>query len=156
MKYKIINITIGATLILLSTGCATIIPPPDRVHWDSADSNTVCTDNPSAVHGQSAARILARGVGGVEIGVGLAAGYFPVLGIGLAAIGIAGGNDSDVKYEQVKKCKEFKDYVLLRGTAKSKITSSEDKLRNLKDLNEKGLISDEEYLEKRRAILELM
>jgi hypothetical protein len=156
MNHQLLKAITGAAIITLTSGCATITPPPDRIYWDKADSNTQCTDNPSAIHGQYAGSLLSAGLGGADIGVGLAVGYFPVLGIGLAAIGIAGGNDSDVKYEQVKQCKEFKNYVLLRDSSKTAPANSEDKLRNLKDLNEKGLISDKEYMTKRKAIIDSM
>ena len=104
-KYKSTTLIVILSASIVS-GCATIIPPPDRIHWDTAKSTSQCTDNPSGVHIQFAGSLLAAGLGGWQIGAGIALDTFPIVGIGIAAIGLLAARDVDVKYDQVKLMQE--------------------------------------------------
>ena len=154
-KYKSTTLIVILSASIVS-GCATIIPPPDRIHWDTAKSTSQCTDNPSEIHTQYAGSLLAAALGGWDTGTGLAAGYFPIVGIGLGAIGILGSYDADKKYEQVKQCKEFKQYALLRDSKQNKASdnSTREKLMELEKMLNDGLITDPEYKEARKKVLE--
>lgn len=96
------------------SACANIQPPPDRQHWDDVPVHTQCTDTRSGVHGQSAASLLYSGLGGLDIGAGIALGYVPVIGIGLVSLGLFGAVDADQKLSEIRKCEEFKEYVRIQ------------------------------------------
>ena len=59
-------------------------------------------------------------------------------------------------YEQVKQCKEFKQYALLRDSNKNKVSdnSTREKLMELKKMLNDGLITNPEYKEARKKVLE--
>lgn len=137
------------------TGCATITPPPNRISWDDMRSSTECTDDDSSIKLQYAGSLVAAGLGGWELGTSLALGTSPVLGITLAGIGIYGGSDADKKFKQVEKCKEFKQYLLLRDRKNNNIKdmSLREKLNQLKDLFKNGDISEKEYDSLRKKTL---
>ena len=148
------------TVVALSllSGCASIEKPPERQYWDEVPASTQCTDDKSVLAPQMTGSILASGLGGADIGVGLAAGYFPVIGIGLATVGLTSAADVDKKIKEIEKCQEFKAYVAGRGSASNSASegenSIEERLEQLESLRDSGSISDEEYKESREKIIE--
>ncbi len=153
----IIKSTIIATTLGITVGCASVTPPPDRIYWNEAEASTQCTDDANAVSGQYAGSLLLSGIGGWDIGATLASGGFPIIGIGLAAWGIGGAADTGTKIQQIKDCKEFKQYVMLRDT-KNKVDniSTKERLDRLKMLLAEKTISEPEYQTARSKILNSM
>ena len=146
---------ISIAAILFMSGCASINPPPDRQHWDSVATSTQCTTEKSGVNGQYAGSLLASILGGANIGASIAAGTFPIIGIPLAGLGIAGASDVGNKYDQIEKCVEFKQYVSIRENKKSNTANAttEQKLKNLKDMLDRSIITPNEYETARNNIL---
>lgn len=149
---RIISLFLGAFTVL-TTGCATVTPPPERIHWDEVATSTQCTDEASGASAQYTGSLIAAGLGGWNIGAGIALGTFPIVGIPLAAVGIYGSADAGTKFQQINQCKEFKQYVLLRQPKKQVATGIEAKLNELDLLLKKGAISEDEYKIARKDVL---
>lgn len=143
---------------LILTGCASVTPPPDQEYWAETPRHTNCTSNKSGVAGQYAASLLASTLGGLNIGASFASGAFPILGIPLAALGIAGASDVDEKYDQIDKCIKFKEYMASRGTDNQQgaTTDTAKKLLKLKDLHNQSLLTDKEYIQAKEQIISQM
>ena len=86
---------VSASIVL--AGCATTTPPPERQYWDDATVSTVCTDTTDAVNLQSVGSLVLGGVGGWNVGTSLALGYLPIVGIGIASVGLISAVDADKK-----------------------------------------------------------
>ena len=145
-KKALISILLVGSL----SGCAHITPPPDRAYWDSVPPSTQCTTNKSGVSGQYAGSLLAATLGGLNIGSSIAAGTFPIIGIPLAALGIAGASDVGNKYNEIDKCNEFKSYIAAKQTTP---TNSNQRLQELEKLRKSDTISESEYEILRQKIL---
>lgn len=154
----IIKATTLTLSVILASGCANVTPPPNRLAWDNVDPNTHCTTDESATNGQFIGSLILSGVGGWDIGAGLALGQFPIVGLGLATAGIMGGSDVDKKQQQIKECKEFKQYVMLKKSSPAvaesdKKPSVEQRLTQLKKMLEDKIINQEEYNKARKKVL---
>lgn len=144
--------------VLVISGCASVTPPPDRIYWDEVPASTQCTDERSGAVAQYAGSLLASGLGGWDIGAGLALGYFPIVGIGLVTVGLAGGADAGNKFKKIEQCEEFKQYVVLREARNATHAVSEDqsvraRLEQLDELLKGGAINQQEYEEARKRVL---
>lgn len=140
----------------LMTGCASITPPPDRHYWDEAPAHTQCTTDTSGVNAQYAGSLLVSVLGGISIGASIAAGVYPIIGMPLAGIGIAGASDVGNKYDEIEDCEEFKQYVLHRKPKKQNTTNNktvEAKLNDLKDMLNRSIITEQEYKTARQNII---
>lgn len=144
--------TIAATCLLM-TGCASVTPPPDRIYWDEAPAHTQCTDDTSEVNTQYAGSLLAAGLGGWNIGASIALGAVPIVGLPLATMGIAGGADAGNKYKQIEECQEFKEYAFHRASKKDTNKTAEAKLKELQDMLDRSVITENEYKKARQSVI---
>lgn len=111
IKARIFSLALVLAAGVWLGGCASVVPPPDRAHWDTAPAWIHCTESESGVNGQYIGGGLLVALSWAAMAGGDAWFNVPILAAGLLVI-----RGARTKHKQVRECREFREHKRLQQT----------------------------------------